>query len=61
MVDRKLEKSQNKSFNVKLNYNLTKRTQHNMVLAIKAYKRLLYCCLLQLYQTRPLLKLNFEF
>jgi len=36
------QKNQNKSYYAKLNYNLTKRTQHTyMVLAIKAYKRLL--------------------
>ena len=34
MVDNK----QNKSYNVQLNYNLTKRTQHTQISAMTAYK-----------------------
>jgi len=56
------QKSQNKSYSVKLNYNLTKRTQHTyMVLAIKAYKRLLMLLFVATLSDETLSKLNFEF
>ena len=32
------QKKQNKSYNVQLNYNLTKRTQHTQISAMTAYK-----------------------
>jgi len=33
-----VDKKQNKSYNVQLNYNLTKRTQHTQISAMTAYK-----------------------
>ena len=33
-----VDKKQNKSYSVQLNYNLTKRTQHTQISAMTAYK-----------------------